>query len=143
MRRTTAVLIAFAILCAPVSMFCSCGGEIPYYHQESSRTETPAEISDPVPAFVIGENGMYDTANDIEYVLLEGVRPKQRGELVASGTAGGKEKRFYEIENEHRTYFLCDEDGAVYKNTLMPMLSMPGDEEFEKQYPGLEAPAGS
>ena len=140
MKKTAAVLIALTLLCAPAALLCACGGEIPYYHQESSRAAAPEEISDPVPAFVIGENGLYDTVNDIEYVLFEDVRPKQRGELVASGTADGKEKRFYEIENEHRTYFLCDENGAVYKNTLMPMMSMPGDEEFESQYPGLEAP---
>ena len=130
-------IAAFLLIAVAVSVFAACGDEIPYYHQESSRTEQPETVSDPVPAFVFGEKGFYDTENDIEYVVIEGLKPKQRGELFATGTVAGKEKRFYEIENEHPTYFVCDDDGTVYKNTMMPMMSMPGQDDFEKQYPGL------
>ncbi|MBP5231301.1 MAG: hypothetical protein ILO68_06180 [Clostridia bacterium] len=133
---------ASAFACALVLslLLSACGGEIPYYHQESSRSAFSDDFSDPVPSFVFGENGFYDTVNDIEYVRMDGVSPKGRGSLFASGkTADGTEKTFYEIPDEHPTYFLCDEAGTVYKHTRMPMMSVPGDESFDEQYPGLEA----
>lgn len=136
-------LAAVAILILLPSF--ACGGDIPYYHQESSSAPVIDPVSDPVPAFVVGENGFYDTENDIEYVRIEGIQPKKIGKLYASvsvGTGDGvSKKRFFEIENEHPTYFLCDESGNVFKNTMMPMLSMPGEESFDQQYPGLEPPS--
>lgn len=110
----------------------SCGGDIPYYHQESSVEEIPESVEDSVPPLIAGENGVYDTVNDIEYVRIDGLIPKKIGKPFLTDQSG-----YFEVENEPVSYFICDAEGVVYKNTMMPMLSMPGDDLFEEQYPGF------
>ena len=111
----------------------ACSGDIPYYHQESSLEEIPESVEDSIPPLIIGENGVYDTVNDIEYVRIDGLTPIKIGKPFLTDQSG-----YFEVENEPVAYFICDADGIVYKNTTMPMLSMPGDDLFEQQYPGLQ-----
>ena len=136
-KRILLILLAACMLTAA----SACGGRIPYYHQESSAVESSEEPSDTLPRFVFGENGLYDTVNDIEYVRLEGVSAKTVGEPYASGQRNGQEVVFYAVADQNPSYLLCDAEGNIYKNTVMPMLSMPGDSAFEEQYPGLR-PSG-
>ena len=45
---------------------------------------------------------------------LQGLSGEIGNDHVGTGD-GVSEKRFFEIENEHPTYFLCDESGNVFK----------------------------
>lgn len=120
-------------LAVTVLMGASCGGDIPYYHTESSVQESEEPVEDNIPLLVVGKNGVYDTVNDIEYVRIDGLEPKKIGKPFLTDQSG-----FFEVEGEPSSYFICSSDGIVYKNTMMPMLSMPGDSLFEQQYPGFE-----
>ena len=124
--------ICLACVAGLLLLTSACSGDIPYYHQESSHPEIPESVEDNIPPFVAGENGVYDTVNDIEYIRIDGLVPKKIGKPVWTEQDG-----FFAVEDEPVSYFICDANGVVYKNTMMPMLSMPGDDTFEQQYPGF------
>ena len=114
-------------------LLCAC--EPHYYHEESSETPSAESVADPTPAFVFGENGFYDTANDREYLILsEYVLAKEKGEEYCAG--GGH--TFYRIVGEAEEYLLCDETMRVYCNSELPFAYPWEDAEFETRHPGLD-----
>lgn len=127
--KTKWILLGAVLLCM---LLCAC--EPHYYREESSETPSAEELSDPTPAFVFGENGFYDTANDREYLILsEYVLAKEKGEEYCAG--GGH--TFFRIVDEAGEYLLCDENMRVYCNTAMPFAFPWEDADFAAHHPGL------
>lgn len=132
-KMTKRVLLLGVVL--SILLLCACDGDIPYYHHETSdAVSAESEQDELLPRFVFGEKGLYDVENDIEYVLLEGYAAKTIGEKYAEDAT----HCFYLVEQEHYTYFLCDKDGRVYKNTMMAMAATGESDSFAELYPGLK-----
>ena len=104
-----------------------------YYSDTSTLEVTSAEVSDPVPAYVFGEKGFYDTVADAEFYPAEGVFAKEIGEEIFAS----EEITLHKIVDVHEAYMLCDSMGRVYKNTAMPWIAEPGSEEFAEAHPAL------
>ena len=133
MKKTLYVLLVCALLA------CTAGCEVSYYSEESSLTPSEASVEDSVPPYVFGENGFYDTVNDLEYLRETGVLAKEKGETYISNG----EHTFYKIAGVHESYMLCDEKGRVYKNVAMPWAAEPFSADFSEKHPALmtEEPA--
>ncbi len=123
--------ILFVLVCG-VFVLAGCQNGI-YYSDTSTLEATSAEVSDPVPAYVFGEKGFYDTVNDVEFYLAEGIYAGQIGEEAFAF----EEHTFYVIVDVHPSYMLCDQEGRVYKNTDMPWIAEPDSEEFAEKHPAL------
>ena len=104
-----------------------------YYKDTSTLEVTSVEVSDPVPAYVFGEKGFYDTVNDAKFYLAEGIYAAEKGEVAFTF----EDRTFYVIAEVHPEYMLCDEEGRVYKNTDMPWIAEPDSPEFAEKHPAL------
>ncbi len=124
-------LICFLLVCVTLVL---AGCQNGYYYKDTSTLEvTSTEVSDPVPPYVFGEKGFYDTVADAEFYPAEGIYAKEIGEEAFAY----EEHTFYVIVGVHPTYMLCDADGQVYKNTDMPWIAEPDSEEFATAHPAL------
>lgn len=123
-------IVSLSILC--VLLLCGCG-RIPYYREESSLVPSTESVSDPVPPFVCGENGFYDTVNDTEYFLEPNIYAKERGELLFSDG----EHTVYLVKDLHESYVLCDAQKRIYRNSQKPWLTEPGSTEWTETHPAL------
>lgn len=124
-------LVCFVLVCVT---FLLAGCQNGYYYKDTSTLEvTSTEISDPVPPYVFGEKGFYDTAADAEFYLADGVFAGQIGEEAFTF----EEHTLYVIVDVHPSYMLCDKDGRVYKNVDMPWIAEPGSQEFAEKHPAL------
>ncbi len=125
-------------LCLCVLFLAGCNGSYYYVSEDSSVADTSSrEVSDPVPAYVFGEKGFYDTVNDAEYYPAEGVYAKEVGELLFEGD-GVAIHRIAGTHEDYGTYLLCDKEGRVFKNADLPWTVNPGEEGFAEAYPALE-----
>ncbi len=122
--------VLLTVICA--FLLCGCN-EVRYYHTESSQTPVEESVYDPVPPFVCGDAGVYDTVNDAEYLLEPDVFAKERGELLFSD---GKHN-VYLVKDVHESYLLCDAQNRVYRNSEKPWLSEPGSEKWKETHPAL------
>lgn len=130
-------IVCFLLVCVT---FVLAGCQNGYYYKDTSTLEvTSAEVSDPVPPYVFGEMGFYDTVNDAEFYLAEGIYAGRIGEEAFTF----EERTFYVIVDVHPSYMLCDGEGRVYKNTDMPWLAEPDSDAFAEKHPALtkEIPA--
>lgn len=125
----------FCVLVAAllVVLLAGCEGEVKYYHTESSESLAVESVADPVPSYVFGENGFYDTVNDVEYLRVPGVWAKEKGDVYLSEG----DVTFYKVEGVHESYFLCDGNGSVFKNSLLPWIEEPGTDGWAEAYPAL------
>ena len=121
------------ILCVCLAQLAGCNGKYYYVAEDSSEETSSQTVSDPVPAYVFGEKGFYDTVNDVEFYLAEGLYAKAIGEELY----GDGEHSVYMIVDAHESYLLCDSEGRVYKNADLPWTVEPGEEGFAEAYPGL------
>ena len=121
------------ILCLCGAQLAGCNGAYYYVSDESSAESSSQAVSDPVPPYVFGENGFYDTENDVEFYLAPGLYAKEIGEALYSDG----EHSVHIIVNAHESYLLCDGEGRVYKNADLPWTVEPGAEGFDQAYPGL------
>ena len=125
-------------LCLCLLLLAGCNGSYYYVSDHSSVGDTSSkEVSDPVPPCVFGEKGFYDTANDAEYYLAEGIFAVEIGDVVFEGD-GVTIHRIGGTQPEYATYLLCDGEGRVYKNCDLPWTVAPGEEGFAEAYPALE-----
>lgn len=106
-----------------------------YYQSASSEETSYTSYTDSVPPYVFGENGFYDTVNDVEFYRCEGVYAGTVGEVY--GSCDGR--TVYTVEGVHESYLLCDEDGVIYKNADLPWTVEPGEEGFAEAYPALRS----
>lgn len=130
-------IVLTALLC--LAVFALAGCEVSYYHEESSLVPTEDSAEDSVPAYVFGENGFYDSVNDVEFLRADGVFAKQKGDAYI--TFG--EYTLYKIEGAHESYLLCDENGSVFKNRDLPWTVEPDAEGFAEAYPALTLEDGA
>lgn len=130
--------VFFLILCLCLVLFTGCNGKYYYVSDDSSAADTSSkEVSDPVPPYVLGEKGFYDTVNDAEYYLADGVYAREIGELLFEGE-GTSLYRIGGTHEDYASYLLCDGEGRVYKNCDLPWTVLPGEEGFDEAYPALE-----
>lgn len=126
------------ILCLCLVVLTGCNGKYYSVSDSSSVADTSSiEVSDPVPLYVFGEKGFYDTVNDTEFYPAEGIFAKEVGDLLFEGDGIA----IYRIGNTHEdygVYLLCDGEGRVYKNADLPWTVNPGEEGFGEAYPALE-----
>lgn len=126
------------ILCLCLVVLTGCNGKYYSVSDSSSVADTSSiEISDPVPLYVFGEKGFYDTVNDTEFYLAEGIFAKEVGELLFEGD-GIAIHRIGGTHEDYGVYLLCDGEGRVYKNADLPWTVNPGEEGFGEAYPALE-----
>lgn len=126
------------LLCLCSVLLAGCSGK--YYSisdGSSAADSSSAEISDPVPPYVFGEISFYDTVNDTEFYLAEGIYAKEVGELLFEGE-GIAIHRIGGTHEDYGAYLLCDGEGRVYKNAALPWTVEPGAEGFVEAYPALE-----
>ena len=128
MKKTLYILLACALL---ATVFAGC--EVSYYHEESSLTPSAVSVEDSVPPYVFGENGFYDSANDVEYLRATGVYALQKGDAYITDGS----HTFYLIDGVHESYMLCDENGEVFKNRAMPWGAEPFSDGFAEAHPAL------
>ena len=121
------------LLLACVLLVSFAGCEVSYYHEESSLTPSEASVEDSVPPYVFGEDGFYDTANDVEYLRAAGVFAVEKGDAYITDVA----HTFYRIVGVHESYMLCDENGEVFKNSTMPWAAEPFSDDFAEKHPAL------
>ena len=105
-----------------------------YYHEESTATLSEESLEDTVPPYVVGEKGFYDTAADVEYLLLPDVRAKERGEELFAVDG----RTFYRIAGVGETFLIADKSGNVYKNSSIDWIDPPGEPGWAESYPALE-----
>lgn len=126
------------ILCLCLVVLTGCNGKYYSVSDSSSVADTSSiEVSDPVPLYVFGEKGFYDTVNDTEFYLAEGIFAKEVGELLFEGD-GIAIHRIGNTHEDYGVYLLCDGEGRVYKNADLPWTVNPGEEGFGEAYPALE-----
>ena len=126
------------ILCLCLVVLTGCNGKYYAVSDSSSVADTSSiEVSDPVPLYVFGEKGFYDTVNDTEFYLAEGIFAKEVGELLFEGD-GIAIHRIGNTHQDYGVYLLCDGEGRVYKNADLPWTVNPGEEGFGEAYPALE-----
>lgn len=123
------------ILCLCVAQLAGCNGKYYYVAEDSSGETSSQAVSDPVPAYVFGEKGFYDTEGDVEFYLAPGLYAKEIGETIFDDG----EHSVHKIVDAHESYLLCDGEGRVYKNADLPWTVEPGEEGFAEAYPGLTA----
>lgn len=110
------------------------GCRMQYYHEESSATLSVESIEDSVPPYVVGEKGFYDTAADVEYLLVSDIRAKSRGkELFAIDG-----RTFYQVAGVGETFLIADGSGNVYRNASIDWIDAPGEPGWAEAYPALE-----
>lgn len=123
------------ILCLCLVVLTGCNGKYYSIADSSSVADTSSkEVSDPVPPYVFGEKGFYDTVGDVEFYLAEGIFAKEVGEALYEGEDGS----VFLIVGAHESYLLCDGEGRVFKNAELPWTVNPGEEGFAEAYPALE-----
>lgn len=126
------------ILCLCLVVLTGCNGKYYSVSDSSSVADTSSiEVSDPVPLYVFGEKGFYDTVNDTEFYPAEGIFAKEVGELLFEGD-GIAIHRIGNTHQDYGVYLLCDGEGRVYKNADLPWTVNPGEEGFGEAYPALE-----
>lgn len=126
------------ILCMCLVVLTGCNGKYYSVSDSSSVADTSSiEVSDPVPLYVFGEKGFYDTVNDTEFYPAEGIFAKEVGELLFEGD-GIAIHRIGNTHEDYGVYLLCDGEGRVYKNADLPWTVNPGEEGFGEAYPALE-----
>ncbi|MBQ9794844.1 MAG: hypothetical protein IJW34_07880 [Clostridia bacterium] len=126
------------LLCLCTMLLAGCNGKYYYVSDGSSQADTSSvEISAPVPLYVFGEKGFYDTVNDAEFYPAEGIYAKEVGDLLYEGD-GIAIHRIGGTHEDYGTYLLCDGEGRVYKNADLPWTVEPGAEGFGEAYPALE-----
>ena len=126
------------ILCLCLVVLTGCNGKYYSVSDSSSVADTSSiEVSDPVPLYVFGEKGFYDTVNDTEFYLAEGIFAKEVGDLLFEGD-GIAIHRIGNTHQDYGVYLLCDGEGRVYKNADLPWTVNPGEEGFGEAYPALE-----
>lgn len=132
MRKQAAYLLLLSGTLACL-LFAS-GCRMSYYHEESSETLIAESPEDSVPPYVVGENGFYDTAADVEYLLAPDIRATQRGEqlFVSDG------RTFYQVAGVGESFLIADGDGRVYKNASIDWIDLPGESGWAEAYPSLE-----
>lgn len=126
-------IVVSLLLSASLPLFAA-GCQVSYYHEETSATLSVESLEDSVPPYVAGENGFYDTAADVEYLLLPDVRVKERGEELF--TLDGR--TFYKVAGVAESFLLADGSGNVYKNASINWLRAPGEAGWAEDYPSLE-----
>ena len=126
------------ILCLCLVVLTGCNGKYYSVSDSSSVADTSSiEVSNPVPLYVFGEKGFYDTVNDTEFYPAEGIFAKEVGELLFEGD-GIAIHRIGNTHQDYGVYLLCDGEGRVYKNADLPWTVNPGEEGFGEAYPALE-----
>lgn len=119
------------IACMPL---LASGCRMPYYHEESSETLSVESIEDSVPPYVAGEKGFYDTAADVEYLLVPDIRARSRGEELFAFDG----RTFYQVAGVGETFLIADGSGKVYKNAAIDWIDPPGEPGWAEAYPALE-----
>lgn len=128
MKKTVAGLL---LACLPLF---AAGCQMSYYHEESSVTISAESLEDTVPPYVFGEKGFYDTAADIEYLLLPDIRIVERGEQLFAIDG----RTFYKVAGVGETFLIADGSGNVYKNAAIDWITPPGKPGWAEDYPALE-----
>ncbi len=134
MKKTITALF----LCLCILLLAGCNGKYYYVSEESSHETSSKEVSDPVPPYVFGEKGFYDTVGDVEFYLAEGLYAVEIGELLYEEDG----RAVHLIVGAHESYLLCDGEGRVYKNADLPWTVEPGTEGFGEAYPALKTEDG-
>lgn len=129
MKKIAACLLLIACLPLLIS-----GCRMQYYHEESSATLSEESLEDSVPPYVMGEKGFYDTAADVEYLLLPDVRATSRGEELFAVDG----RTFYQVKGVGETFLIADGNGNVYKNASIDWIDPPGEPGWAEAYPALE-----
>lgn len=117
-----------------VCLLTASGCRVQYYHEESSEALSVESLEDSVPPYVVGEKGFYDTAADVEYVLLPDVRARSRGEEFFALDG----RTFYQVAGVGETFLIADGSGNVYKNASIDWIDPPGTPAWAEAYPALE-----
>lgn len=126
-------MLSWLLVAACLPLLAS-GCRISYYHEESSATLSVESLEDSVPPYVMGEKGFYDTAADVEYLLVPDIRAAQRGEELFAADG----RTFYQVAGVGESFLIADGNGNVYKNASMDWIRAPGEPGWAEDYPSLE-----